>query len=90
MASGAAFGWGWLTDLLEDYGFEAHLVHPLFQFRQESADHRRGRLASLGLGGLTADALGIQAVYLLGGVLLLLAGTTGLIGLRRQRPLEVT
>jgi hypothetical protein len=25
----AAFGWGWLTGLLEDYGFEAHLVHPL-------------------------------------------------------------
>ena len=25
----AAFGWGWLAELLEDYGFEAHLVHPL-------------------------------------------------------------
>src|SRR5437899_11267357 len=25
----AAFGWGWLAQLLEDYGFEAHLVHPL-------------------------------------------------------------
>ena len=25
----AAFGWRWLADLLEDYGFEAHLVHPL-------------------------------------------------------------
>src|SRR5882724_12212768 len=25
----AAFGWGWLVELLEDYGFEAHLVHPL-------------------------------------------------------------
>src|SRR2546423_5913632 len=25
----AAFGGGWLADLLEDYGFEAHLVHPL-------------------------------------------------------------
>jgi hypothetical protein len=29
VASGAAFGWGWLVRLLEDYGFEAHLVHPL-------------------------------------------------------------
>src|ERR1700751_4166745 len=29
VASGAAFGWGWLLRLLEDYGFEAHLVHPL-------------------------------------------------------------
>ena len=25
----AAFGWGWLAQLLEDYGFEAHLAHPL-------------------------------------------------------------
>ena len=25
----AAFGWGWLVRLLEDYGFDAHLVHPL-------------------------------------------------------------
>src|SRR2546430_622523 len=29
VASGAAFGWGWLVQLLEDYGFEPHLVHPL-------------------------------------------------------------
>jgi transposase len=25
----AAFGWSWLAQLLGDYGFEAHLVHPL-------------------------------------------------------------
>jgi transposase len=25
----AAFGWSWLARLLEDYGFEAHMVHPL-------------------------------------------------------------
>jgi transposase len=25
----AAFGWGWLVQLLEDYGFEPHLVHSL-------------------------------------------------------------
>jgi transposase len=25
----AAYGWGWLAGLLGDYGFEAHLVHPL-------------------------------------------------------------
>src|SRR5215471_11091980 len=24
----AAFGWGWLVELLEDYGFAPHLVHP--------------------------------------------------------------
>src|SRR6266566_8907681 len=29
VASGAAFGWGWLVQLLEDYGFEPHMVHPL-------------------------------------------------------------
>src|SRR5262245_16789883 len=25
----AAYGWGWLVTLLEDYGFEPHMVHPL-------------------------------------------------------------
>jgi transposase len=25
----AAFGWGWLVELLEGYGFAPHLVHPL-------------------------------------------------------------
>jgi hypothetical protein len=25
----AAFGWGWLVQLLEDYGFDPHMVHPL-------------------------------------------------------------
>src|SRR6266705_2108477 len=25
----AASGWSWLAELLEDYGFEAHMVHPL-------------------------------------------------------------
>jgi transposase len=25
----AAFGWWWLVELLEDYGFDPHLVHPL-------------------------------------------------------------
>jgi hypothetical protein len=29
VASGAAFGRGWLAGLLEDYGVDAHLVHPL-------------------------------------------------------------
>jgi transposase len=24
----AAYGWGWLVELLEDYGFDPHLVHP--------------------------------------------------------------
>ena len=25
----AAYGWGWLVELLQDYGFDPHLVHPL-------------------------------------------------------------
>ncbi len=25
----AAYGWGWLVELLGDYGFDPHLVHPL-------------------------------------------------------------
>ena len=25
----AAFGWGWLLELLEGHGFEPHMVHPL-------------------------------------------------------------
>ncbi len=29
VASGAAFGWGWLGWLLEDYGFDPQRVHPL-------------------------------------------------------------
>jgi len=37
-----------------------------------------GRLASLAAGGLVADALGVGAVYYLGGVLLLLAALLGL------------
>lgn len=41
-----------------------------------------GRLVSIGLGGLLADAVGIRAVYYLGGVLLLAAGTGGLVSLR--------
>jgi predicted MFS family arabinose efflux permease len=40
-----------------------------------------GRLASLGLGGVAADALGIHAVYYLGGLLLLVAGAIGFAGL---------
>lgn len=41
-----------------------------------------GRLISLGLGGLLADAVGIAAVGYLGGALLL----AGLAGLTRARP----
>lgn len=37
-----------------------------------------GRLASIGVGGVLADTLGITAVYYLGGALLLLAALVGL------------
>jgi MFS family permease len=40
-----------------------------------------GRLASLVLGGVAADALGIRAVYYLAGLLLLVAGVIGFGGL---------
>lgn len=38
-----------------------------------------GRLISLGVGGLLADLYGIQAVYYLGGILLLAAAALGLL-----------
>lgn len=44
-----------------------------------------GRLASIALGGVLADALGIRAVYYLGGVLLLVAGLLGLAALPSRR-----
>lgn len=36
-----------------------------------------GRLVSIGAGGILADQLGIRGVYIMGGLLLLAAGTTG-------------
>ena len=47
----AAFGWGWLARLLEDYGFDPHLVHPL----RCKADPRVKVLRTLpGVGEFTA------------------------------------
>src|SRR5690349_12773804 len=61
VASGAAFGWGWLAELLEDYGFEAHLVHPLrckaiASARLKNDKGRRGHLAQLLRAGLLPGA----------------------------------
>lgn len=42
------------------------------------------RLVSLGVGGLLTDAIGIRAVYLVGGILLLCAFAVGFFG----RPLR--
>src|ERR1700750_2491275 len=55
VASGAAFGWGWLAALLEDYGFEAHLVHPLrckaiASARLKNAKGRRRDLGAVAAG----------------------------------------
>ena len=45
-----------------------------------------GRLVSILIGGLLAAALGISAVYYLGGALLLLAAGIGFAGIRPSRP----
>lgn len=45
-----------------------------------------GRLASLGAGGVLADTVGVQVVYVLGGLLLLVAGATGLLAVRHRVP----
>src|SRR5205823_7601678 len=47
----AAFGWGWLAGLLEDYGFDTHLVHPLrckaiASARLKNDKGRRGHLGA--------------------------------------------
>ena len=49
-----------------------------------------GRLVSLLIGGLLAAALGIQAVYLLGGLLLLAAAAIGWAGIRGNDPSSQT
>lgn len=58
----AAFGWGWLADLLENYGFEAHLVQPsaVQGDRFGQAEERQGRCGDLGAvaaGGSAARGL---------------------------------
>ncbi len=42
------------------------------------------RLLSIGAGGVAADALGIRSVYLLGGLLLIVAGLLGMTQLHRS------
>jgi MFS family permease len=43
------------------------------------------RVVSLGVGGYVAERLGIQAVYYVGGLLLIIAGASGMIALRDER-----
>ena len=62
----AAFGWGWLAGLLEDYGFEAHLVHPLrckaiASARLKNDKGRRRDLGTAAAGGPAARSLDCPA-----------------------------
>ncbi len=44
VAFGAAYGWGWLVELLEDYSFDPHMVHPLQCKAIASARLKNGRV----------------------------------------------
>jgi Transposase len=48
----AAYGWGWLVELLEDYGFDRHLVHPLRCKAIESARLKNDKVDAAILGQL--------------------------------------
>jgi len=56
----AASGWGWLVELLEDYGFEPHLVHPLQCKAIASArlKNDKGRRGDLGAAAARGPAAG--------------------------------
>jgi hypothetical protein len=58
----AAFGWGWLARLLEDYGLEARLVHPLrckaiASARLKNDKGRRRHLGAAAAGGSAAGGV---------------------------------
>ena len=53
----AAFGWGWLVELLEDYGFSPHLVHPLQCKAIASARLKNDKVDAAILAQLRADLL---------------------------------
>src|SRR5260221_6635 len=56
----AAFGWGWLLELLADYGFDPHLVHPLQCKAIASArlKNDKGRCRDLGTAAARGPAAG--------------------------------
>ncbi len=56
----AAYGWGWLAGLLEDYGFSPHLVHPLRCKAIASArlKNDKGRRGDLGAAAARRSAAG--------------------------------
>jgi len=53
----AAFGWGWLVELLEDCGFDSHLVHPLRCKAIASARLKNDKVDAAILAQLRADLL---------------------------------
>jgi hypothetical protein len=58
----AAYGWGWLVELLDDYGFGPHLVHPLrckaiASARLKNDKGRRGDLGAAAAGGPAAGGV---------------------------------
>jgi transposase len=58
----AAYGWGWLVELLDDYGFDPHLVHPLrckaiASARLKNDKGRRGDLGAAAAGGPAAGGV---------------------------------
>jgi hypothetical protein len=58
----AACGWGWLIELLEDYGFDPHMVHPLrckaiASARLKNDKGRRGDLGAAAAGGSAAGGV---------------------------------
>ena len=58
----AAYGWGWLVELLTDYGSGPHLVHPLrckaiASARLKNDKGRRGDLGAAAAGGPAAGGV---------------------------------
>ncbi len=58
----AAFGTGWLVELLEDYGFDPHLVHPLRCKAIASARLKNDKARRRDLGAAAARGLAAGGV----------------------------
>jgi hypothetical protein len=55
---------------------QSHSAHPGTQ--PDAPSRRPARLVSIAVGGVLADTIGIRAVYVFGGALLLTAGLVGI------------
>lgn len=81
LASMAAYGLGTSTGSVTFNSMLQAEVRPQLRgrvFAGMDVLWQSGRLVSLGVGGVLADAIGIRAVYYLGGALLIVAGALGL------------